>query len=131
MEFNNKMAAAPYVNAKNFITQQINSTPTLIFGNDQHTCLIQQVLFVNLSEVNEININLYILKEIDNIPQEITIANNIKVLDSLIYENIPLIFEPGDLLFAYSFQYGSIFNTEVSYLELTEQPPITVIPIPD
>lgn len=124
------MSTAPYVNFKTQATENIESTPTIIFGNDQHTCLINNVLITNLSDQNEITVKLYMAREVTiGIDTDFPIAKNIIVKDYLNFEEIPWIFEPGDLLYANSYDYQSTFNTLVSYLELTQQPPITIVPI--
>lgn len=60
---------------------------------------------------------------------EFLIAKNVAVKDRIKFEDIEWIFEPGDLLYANSYDYQSAFNTLVSYRELTELPPVTVVPI--
>lgn len=60
---------------------------------------------------------------------EFLIAKNVAVKDRIKFEDIEWIFEPGDLLYANSYDYQSTFNTLVSYRELTELPPVTVVPI--
>lgn len=124
------MSTAPYVNFKTQATDNIESTPTIIFGNDQHNCLIDSVLITNLSDQNEITVRLYMAREVTiGTDTDFLIAKNIVVKDNLNFEEIPWIFEPGDLLYANSYDYQSTFNTLVSYLELTQQPPITIVPI--
>ena len=113
----------PFVNFKMAPTGPISSTPLLIFGNDQYTCLLDGILLCNLSD-NPINVTLSIAREI-----EVGVETNFTIVQSLALEaysqidvllNASLTLEPGDLLYANSDFSGNLLNAFVSYRELTE-----------
>lgn len=116
------MAGYPFVVFKMWPTVNINSTPTLIFGNDQNSCLLDSLLVSNITD-NVIIVKFYILREVEETPIEFVLANNIVInandrIDLL--KDSTLTLELGDTLYAYSDFSGNLFNTFVSYRSLTE-----------
>ena len=115
--------SAPFVNFRMTPTQTISSTPTLIFGNDQHTCLIDGIVLSNLTD-KVILVTLTVAREIEVgeetlfvLADEIPIQSSDRI-DALL--NMALTLESGDLLYAQSDYSENIFNAFVSYRELTE-----------
>lgn len=114
---------APFVNFRMKPTANISSTPTLVFGNDQHTCLIDGVVLSNLTD-NVILVTLTVAREIEVGEETLfVLADEIPIqpsdrLDALL--NMALTLDPGDLLYAQSDYSENIFNVFVSYRELTE-----------
>ncbi len=113
----------PFVNFKMQPTSSINSTPTLIFGNDQHTCIIDGLVLSNTSE-NVIKVTVSVAREVaQNKESYFSLASKVFIqpndrIDILI--NAVLNLEPGDLLYASSDYSTNSFDTFVSYRELTE-----------
>ena len=119
------MAAAPFVTFKLSPTATIGSTPSLIFGNDRHTCLIDGLVLTNLTD-NAILVSLSLAREV-TIGQEtyFTIVNQVSIpsrgwVDVLL--NASLTLEAGDILYAVSDYSTNLFNAFVSYRELLELP---------
>jgi hypothetical protein len=117
------MATYPFVNFKMLPTGPISSTPTLIFGNDQHTCLLDGILLSNLTG-NTIQVTLILVREIEIgaetefiLADQVTINANDRVD---ILQSTTLTLQPGDLLYAQSEFSGNVFNAFISYRELTE-----------
>jgi hypothetical protein len=117
------MATYPFVNFKMLPTKDISSTPMLIFGNDQYTCLLDRILLSNLTN-NQINVTLYIAREVViGTETDFILANQVSIeandrID--IIQNASLTLQPGDLLYAFSDFAANVFNAFVSYRELTE-----------
>lgn len=112
----------PFVNFKQYITQDINNTPTLIFGSE-FNCILDSIILSNKTN-SKIIASLYILREVDkDKATECTLANKIVIepnslLDIL--ESATLTLEAGDLLYAYSDFSENVFNSFISYRELIE-----------
>lgn len=114
---------SPWVNFKMTPTQDVSSTPTIIFGNDVHTCLLDGVVLANISDT--------IILVTLSIAREVTVGTE---TDFILGDQIPLqphdrvdvlcnttlTLEAGDLLYASSDDASHLFNTFVSYRELTE-----------
>lgn len=103
-------------------TLNISSTPELIFGS-QYTSILDSIVLANQTDGNII-VSLYILREVvQGNATECTVANKI-VLSSKsridILDSATLTLEAGDLLYAFSDFSGNLFNSFVSYRELTE-----------
>lgn len=115
--------SAPFVNFKMTPTQNISSSPTLIFGNDQHTCLIDGIILSNLTD-KVILVTLTIAREIEvGVETLFVLADEIPIqpsdrVDALL--NMTLTLQPGDLLYAQSDYSENIFNAFINYRELTE-----------
>ena len=118
--------AYPFVNFRMTPTLNVGSTPTLIFGS-QNTCAIDGIVLSNQTE-SPISVSIYILREsypTPGQPTEYLFANKVSIdaldrIDILLAETLTL--EAADLLFAYSDFSSALFNTFVSYRELTELP---------
>jgi len=117
------MAASPFVNFRMNPTSGIGSTPVIIFGNDVYTCLIDGIVLANVTD-NPIVITLAIAREVTigaetyfTLGGQISLQPNDRV-DVLL--NTTLTLEPGDLLYASSDYSSNLFNSFVSYRELTE-----------
>ena len=117
------MTTSPFVNFKMNPTSGIGSTPVIIFGNDAYTCLIDGIVLANVTE-NPIVITLAIAREVTigtesyfTLGGQISLQPNERV-DVLL--NATLTLEPGDLLYASSDYSSNLFNSFVSYRELTE-----------
>ena len=117
------MASAPFVNFRMNPTSNIGSTPMIIFGNDAYTCLIDGIVLANISN-NVIVVTLAIAREVTQGSESyFTLARQISIqpydrIDALL--NVTLTLEPGDLLYASSDYSSNLFNSFVSYRELTE-----------
>ena len=113
----------PFVNFKMQPTSTINSTPVIIFGNDQHTCLIDGIVLANTTD-SPIEVKVSVTREgVEGTKIYFSLANKIVIqsgdrTDILI--NAALTLEPGDLLYASSDYSTNSFDTFVSYRELTE-----------
>jgi hypothetical protein len=109
--------AAPYVNFKPYIVNNINNTPTKIFGSE-YTCILDSAIWINLSNV-PITVYAYVLK--DSTQTIFCPGVEIKPLGytDWIY-NATLYLEAGDFLYAYSDYSGKLFNSIVSYRQLNE-----------
>lgn len=113
----------PFVNFKMEPTGEISSTETLIFGNDQHTCLVEGVVLSNLTE-QVILVTLSLARE-EVVGEEalFVLASEIPIEASSyinVLSDMTLILEPGDLLYAHSDYSDNLFNAFVNYRELTE-----------
>lgn len=112
-----------FVNRKRKIVNQINSTPTIIFANDQHTCAIESILLINPTD-NNCLITIYNLTEINDEATQVTLKDNItlpayEMID--IMQNISSFnTETSDIYFAYSDASYNVFNTIVSYIEFNQ-----------
>ena len=119
------MANYPFVNFERWLAQDIDSTPNLIFGNDQSNCIIDGVFITNTTP-NVISVNIYILYEDDEeIPTQHTLGQSISIdaygcIDLLKGSTITT--KAGDTIFAYSDFSGNLFNTCVSYRVLNQTP---------
>ena len=117
------MASAPFVNFRMNPTSDIGSTPVIIFGNDAYTCLIDGIVLANITN-NVIVVTLAIAREVTlGTESYFTLAREISIqpydrIDALL--NATLTLEPGDLLYASSDYSSNLFNSFVSYRELTE-----------
>ena len=115
--------SAPFVNFRMNPIYTISSTPILIFGNDQHTCLIDGIVLSNLTD-QVILVTLTVARETEVGEETLfVLADEIPIqpfdrVDALL--NLALTLEPGDLLYAQSDYSENIFNAFVSYRELTE-----------
>lgn len=111
------------VNWKMSPTANINSTPTLVFGNDQHTCIVDGIILSNLTDAI-ILVSLSVAREIEiGVETTFVLAQQLPLqpferIDALL--NMTLTLEPGDLLYANSDYAGNSFNIFVNYRELTE-----------
>jgi hypothetical protein len=119
------MTTAPFVTFKMAPTLNISNTPALIFGNDQHTCLMDGIVLANTTD-NAIGVTLSIAREVTvgtetyfTLVNQQSIPANSRV-DVLL--NASLTLEAGDLLYASSDYSNNTFNTFVSYRELLELP---------
>ena len=119
------MANYPFVDYKRWPVQDIDSTPTLIFGNDQTNCIIEGLFITNTTN-NIINVNVYMLYEDeDGNPIEHYLVKSLKInaLDSVDFlKGNQIIVKSEDTIFAYSDFSGNLFNTYVSYIELNQTP---------
>lgn len=119
------MSGYPFVNRKRKIVNQINSTPTIIFGNNQHTCAIESIILINTSENNCI-INIYNLTELEEEATQVTLKNNINLpafeMVNILQEMSPINTEIEDVFFAYSDASYNNFNSIVNYIEFTQLP---------
>lgn len=116
------MATFPFVNFKMLPTANINSTPTIIFGNDQYTCVLDGIILASVTN-NVILVTLYVAREVTiGTETDFILANQISLNPSerinVLSDSFTL--ESGDLLYAYSDFSGNIFNSFISYRELTE-----------
>jgi len=106
-------------------TKNIGATPTLIFGSS-YACVIAGIIIANQTQ-NALLFSLYLLRE-EGTPtpsEAVEYPFNLnmhlesqKSMDWL--EGKDLILQAGDTLYAYSDYDGNLFNTFVSYRELTE-----------
>lgn len=114
---------ASFVHFKMNPTSGIGSTPVMILGNDKHTCLIDGIVLANVTD-NQIAITLTIAREVTvGTETYFTLAQKILLqpfdrVDALV--NASLTLEAGDLLYAASHFSKDLFNSFVSYRELTE-----------
>ena len=115
--------SSPWVNFKMTPTKEIGSTPTLIFGNDTHTCLMDGIVLANITDA-VILVTLTVAREVTvGTETDFILGNQIPLqpndrVDVLL--NATLTLEAGDLLYASSDYSSNLFNTFVSYRELTE-----------
>ena len=123
------MTASPFVNFKMNPTSGIGSTPVIIFGNDAYTCLIDGIVLANVTD-NPIVITLAIAREVTigtesyfTLGGQISLQPNDRVEVLL---NAILTLEVGDLLYASSDYSSNLFNSFVSYRELTELDTLTL-----
>lgn len=120
----------PFVIPSRRITLNIGITPTLIFGNDKNTCSLESILITNQTSAITL-VYFYILTE--HVNGNLTKSNgaiecpfiNYIELEPMGYRDVfkdirVFYLVPGDLLYAYSNFSGNIFNSFVSYRELTE-----------
>lgn len=118
------MVSTPWVNYLMSAESDINSTPRLIFGNDQHTCIIDGIILSNKTiDENAINISLYFIREVNLVPVYFYLYNEIQLgknetVDVLV--NKTLFLEPGDIMYAVSNNVRHVFDTFVSYRVLNE-----------
>jgi len=117
------MATSPFVNFRMNPTSGIGSTPVTIFGNDAYTCLVDGIVLANVTD-NPIAITMAIAREVTiGTESYFTLARQIPLqpnecVDVLLNRTLTL--EPGDLLYASSDYSSNLFNSFVSYRELTE-----------
>ena len=119
------MVTAPFVTFQLQPTAEISNTPTLIFGNDRHTCLLDSLLLTNVSE-ETIQVTVSLAREV-TVGQEsyFTVFDQAPIApqgwaDVLTHTTLTL--QPGDLLYAASNHSSHVFNTFLSYRELWELP---------
>ena len=117
--------APPFVNFRMKPTKNIGSTPTLIFGSS-YACVIAGIIIANQTQ-NALLFSLYLLREegtptpSEAVEYPFNINMNLESQKSVDWlEGKDLILEAGDTLYAYSYYDGNLFNTFVSYRELTE-----------
>lgn len=119
------MTTSPFVSFKMAPTATIGNTPTLIFGNDAHTCLLDGLVLTNLID-QAILVSLAVAREVTlGIETTFPFINQLSLpakawVDVLF--NTSLTLEPGDLLYATSDYSNHFFNAFVSYRELMELP---------
>lgn len=113
----------PFVNFKMDPTKEIGSTPTIIFGNDLHTCLIDGIELVNLVD-SIITLTLYVAREVtvgietDFIFRKQLVLQPYDSMDVQI--NRAFTMEPGDLLYGFSDYSSNLFNAFITYRILNE-----------
>jgi hypothetical protein len=104
-------------------TNEISSTPMLIFGNDQNVCLLDSIFLTNLTD-NPIEVTLSLSREVEIGTETDFVIVNEMSLDAKgridVLQNTSLTLQPGDLLYAYSDFSENVFNAFISYRELTE-----------
>lgn len=118
------MATAPFVIFRQTATKDIGSTPVFVFGS-QYACILDGLIISNQVD-NDILFSLYLLREEGEptpLPVEYPFILNKSLaakdsLDWLYGKNLTL--EAGDTLWAYSDYSDHLFNTMISYRELTE-----------
>lgn len=118
----------PFVSFKLQPTEQISSTPQLIFGS-QVTCILDGLIIANQCD-DRLLFSLYLLRE-DQSPtptgatQYMLVSNKpLEAQDSVdLLESKTLFLEAGDTLYAYSDYNSNVFNTFVSYRQLNETLP--------
>ncbi len=115
----------PFVNFRMKPTKNIGSTPTLIFGSS-YACVIAGIIIANQTE-NALLFSLYLLREegtptpSEAVEYPFSLDRHLEAQASLDWlEGKDLILEAGDTLYAYSDYNENLFNTFVSYRELTE-----------
>ena len=120
-----KNSASPFVNFKLQVTKNIGSTPTLIFGS-QFGCMIDGMIFANQVDT-QILFSFYLLREegtptpTEAVEYPFVLNKPLAAKDSIDWlESKSLFLQPGDTIFAYSDYNDNLFNTFVSYRELTE-----------
>lgn len=123
------MSAYPFQDFDCFVTKDIGSTPTLIFGK-QNTCILESMIFANQVD-NSILFSFYLLRE-EGSPTpteaiEYPFVLDLRMeskqsLDWLTGKN-PLIVRGGDTLWAYSDYNINLFNTFISHRELKQVTP--------
>lgn len=115
-----------FVNFKMQPTGPINSTKTLVFGNDLYTCILDGLLLSNLTN-NSIQITLWLSRETDiGVETELILMNQVLIPENGkidVLEGLSLTLEVGDLLYAASDFSSNIFNIFISYRELQESTP--------
>lgn len=126
-----KGGAYPFVHFKMQPTNLIGSTSTLIYGS-QTTCLLDGLTLANQTS-NTILVSCYLLREIvgdtpDPVTEDFYLFKNMPILalQSMDWmQGKSMTLEAEDTLFAYSDYNDNLFNTFVSYRELTELAPVT------
>ena len=118
------MMKVPFVNFKMTPTLNVGSTPAIIFGTDRHTCLIDGIVISNTTN-DVLVVNLSIGREVTTPggQTKFTFCSylNIQPYDRVdVLLNATLTLETGDLLYAASNYSSNLFDTFVSYRELTE-----------
>ena len=115
-----------FVNFKMQPIGPINSTKTLVFGNDLYTCILDGLLLSNLTN-NSIRITLWLSRETDiGVDTEFILMNQVTLPENGqvdVLENISLTLESGDLLYAASDFSSNSFNVFISYRALEESTP--------
>lgn len=113
----------PFVSFKMNPTLNVDSPPTLIFGADLTTTLLDSVLLA--SQVETVLLaTVWVSREIETGSEtKFVLCSRITILpfervDLLI--NTTLTLEPGDLLYASSDYSDNLFNAFVSYRSLNE-----------
>ena len=112
------------VKFKRIMIQSIDSTPQIIVGSERNICLVDNIILTNLMD-NTIQVSVYVLYEEKGLrsPMQHILYKNIDVpahvpFDLLSYEG--LVLKAGDILIASSTHQLSLFNSYVSYRELTQ-----------
>jgi len=104
-------------------TLKVGSSPTIIFGSDLYTCLIDGIVLANLT-TNAIFVTVYVSREITTgTDTKFIFANHVSIqasdrVDLLL--NCALTLQAGDLLYAFSNYSYNTFNSFVSYRELVQ-----------
>jgi len=121
------------VNYKSTITNDIGSTPTLIFGSEK-SCSIESIWIVNTTQ-NSLFVDITILREIDNEPKStyiirklpITAYGKQEIINANIQNNVGISSTPqayytlpGDTMFANSDFIQNRFECHVNYREFVE-----------
>lgn len=120
----------PWVNYKMTPTANVDSTPTIVFGSDTYTCILNNINVCNTS-INDISVYFYILR-IDvgpgffkfnhliskNTSQDLLNITTIGALPTSSSSGLTLV--SGDILFAYSNAVHNTFDCQISYAELLE-----------
>lgn len=121
------MAVAPFVTFLMKPTSNISSTPTIVFGNDVHTCIVDGFIISNKSPTSqEIYVTIKLAREITiGVESYFTLANSVSLAKNAnidIMLNASLTLQAGDLLYASSSFSSDLFDIFVSYRELLELP---------
>ena len=118
-------SGSPFVNFRMKPTKEIGSTPTLIFGS-QFGCMIDGLIVANQVDT-QILFSLYLLREegtptpTEAVEYPFVLNKPLTAKESIDWlEAKALFLQPGDTLYAYSDYNENLFNTFVSYRELTE-----------
>jgi len=118
----------PFVTPLMNPTSGVSITPTLIFGNDAHTCFIDSILVTNTSN-STINIFVSVAREqTEGIESYFSLAYKAQLLAGTcidILQDKALTFEAGDLLYANCDSSGGSFDVFVVYRELSELPALS------
>lgn len=120
------MSFYPFVNFLMKPTSQVSSTPIMIFGNDQYTCLIDSILITNTSDI-DINVSVTIAREeIIGTESYFNLSYNVMIpigsrIDILQGQAFTL--QAGDLMYAKCDYNSGLFDVFVVYRELLETSP--------
>jgi hypothetical protein len=120
----------PWVNYKMTLTANVNSTPTIVFGSDTHTCVLNNINVCNTSS-NDILVYFYVLRiDVGNaffkFSQFISKNTSQDLLNITTISGVPspstseLTLESGDILYGYSNALHNTFDCLISFAELLE-----------
>lgn len=132
------MSTYPFVIQDRKLEKDIVNAPVLIFGNDQNTCCIESIIFTNTTEY-DCKITLYCLPDSGELLTNMLftaqsladsqgsyiIKQNIIVPPYAIIDVLQGMFlnlKPGDILFAFSQDSFTPFNSWINYSELKQLP---------